>query len=100
MCQETLVPQDVKYCVKNQWFSKLGKCRIKQREIGFFTVINLRRDYTKQCFPKDRSIEALFGEISLSIQAGKCCSRLYLLLLLLQIVSLSVGKEACIYFSA
>lgn len=59
-----------------------------------------RRDYTKQCFSKDRSIEALFGEISLSIQAGKCCSRLYSLLLLLQIVSLSVGKKVCIGFSA
>lgn len=39
MCQETLVPQDVKYCVQNQWFSKLGQCSVKQRKTESFTVI-------------------------------------------------------------
>lgn len=43
---------------------------------------------------------ALFGETGLSIQAWKYCSRLYLLLLLLQIASLSIGKEVCICLSA
>lgn len=37
---------------------------------------------------------------ALASKVGKCCSRLYLLQLFLQIDSLSVGKEVCICFSA